>query len=53
MRRMSETSEAVGGGTSASAAALEVSAAAVPVEEGEGGTLLDYAPLVRGGATLN
>ena len=52
---MSESSEAVGGGTaaSASAAAPEVSAAAVPVEEGGGGTLLDDAPLVRGGATLN
>ena len=46
---MSESSEAVGGGTSAS---LKVSAAAVPVEEGGGGTPLDDAPLGREGATL-
>ena len=52
---MSESSEAVGGGIAASAkvVAPEVSAVAVPVEEGGGGTLLDDAPLVRGGATLN
>ena len=42
---MSESSEAVGGGTSASAAAPEVSATAVPVEEGGRGTPLDDAPL--------
>ena len=50
---MSESSEVVGGGTSASASAPEVSAAAIPVEEGEGGTPLDDAPLGREGATLN
>ena len=54
---MSESFEAVGGGTaasaSASAAAPEVLAAAVPVEDGGRGTPLDDAPLVRGGATLN
>ena len=48
---MSESSEAVGGGPSASAAAPEVSTAAVPVEEGRGGTPLDDAPLGREGAT--
>ena len=47
---MSESSEAVGGGTSTSP---EVSAAAVSVEEGGGGTPLDDAPLGREGATLN
>ena len=50
---MSESSEAVGGGTSASIAVLEVSAAAVPVEAGGGGTPLDDAPLGREGVTLN
>ena len=45
--------EAVGGGTSASVAAPEVSVAAVPVEEGGGGTPLDDAPLGQEGATLN
>ena len=50
---MSESSEAVSGGTSASAAAPEVSAAAVPVEEGGGGIPLDGAPQGREGATLN
>ena len=39
---MSESFEAIGGGTSASP---EVSTAAVPVEEGGGGTPLDDAPL--------
>ena len=48
---MSKSSEAVGGGTSASAAAPDVSAASTPVEEGEGGTPLDDAPLEREGAT--
>ena len=52
---MSESSVAVGGGTaaSASAAAPEVSVAAIPVEEGGGETLLDDAPLGREGGTLN
>ena len=50
---MSESSEAVDGGTSASTAVPEVSAAAVPVEEGGGGTPLDDAPQGREGATLN
>ena len=50
---MSESFEAVDGGTLASAAAPEVSAAAVPVEKGGGGTPLDDAPLGREGATLN
>ena len=48
-----QSSEAIGGRTSTSAAAPEVSAAAIPVEEGEGGTPLDDAPLGREGATLN
>ena len=51
---MFELSEAVGGGTSTSAAAApEVSAAAVPVEEGGEGTPLDDAPQGRERATLN
>ena len=50
---MSESSETVGGGTSASVAVPEVSAAAVPVKEERGGTPLDDAPLGREGATLN
>ena len=50
---MSESSEAIGGGTSALAAAPEVSAVAVPVEEGGGRTPLDDAPQGREGATLN
>ena len=41
---MSKSSEAVSGGTSALAAAPEVSAVAVPVEEGGGGTPLNDAP---------
>ena len=58
---MSKSSEVVGGGTSVSAAAApdvsaaaapDVSAASAPVEEGGGGTALDYAPLGREGATL-
>ena len=58
---MSESSEVVGGGTSASAAAApdvsaasapDVSAASAPVEEGGGGTTLDDAPLGCEGATL-
>ena len=49
---MSEPSEAVGGGTSTSAIALDVSAALAHVEEGGGGTILDDAPLGREGATL-
>ena len=50
---MSESSEVVGGGTSASAAATpDVSAALAPIEEGGRGTVLDYAPLGREGATL-
>ena len=48
---MSESSVAVGGGTLSSAAAPEVSATAVPVEEEGGGTPLDDAPLGREGAT--
>ena len=44
---MSESFEAVDEGISASAAAPEVSVAAVPVEEGGGGTPLDDAPLGR------
>ena len=47
---MSESSEAVGGGTSASAVvALDVSAESTPVDEGGGGTALDDAPLGREG----
>ena len=42
VRRISESSEVVGGGISVAAAAPEVSTA--PVEEGGGGTLLDDAP---------
>ena len=48
---MSESSEVVGGGTSVAAAVTpEVSAA--PVEEGEGGTLLEDAPLETEGSAL-
>ena len=50
---MSKSFEAVGGGTSASAAVPEVSVAAVLVEKGGGGTPLNDAPLGREGATLN
>ena len=51
---MSKSFEVVGGGTSASAAtAPEVSTAAIPVEEGGGGTPLDDVPQIRGGAILN
>ena len=56
---MSESSEAVSGGTSASAAVLEVAAvpevslAVVLVEKGGGGTPLNHAPLGREEATLN
>ena len=42
VRRMSESFEVVGGGTSVAAAAPEVSAA--PIEEGGGGTLREDAP---------
>ena len=48
---MSESSEVVGGGTSA-AAAPEVSAAMAPVEEGRGGTSPEDAPLGPEGSTL-
>ena len=48
---MSESSEAIDGGTSASVAAPDVPAATVLVEEGGGGTPLDDAPLGREGAT--
>ena len=50
---MSESSEAVGGGTSASATVPEVSLAVVLVEKGGGGTPLNHAPLGREEATLN
>ena len=50
---MSESSEAVNGGTSAVATTPYVSAAAVPVEKGGGGTPLDDALLGREEATLN
>ena len=51
---MSESSEVVGGGTSPSAvaAAPDVSAVSAHVEEGEGGTTLDDAPLGCVGPTL-
>ena len=50
---MSESSEVVSGGTSESAATPpDVSATSAPVEEGEGGTVPDDAPLGREGATL-
>ena len=47
---MSESSEVVGGGTSVTAAALEVSVA--PVEEGGVGTLLEDAPRETEGSAL-
>ena len=49
---MSESSEVVGGGTSASAAAPDVSAASAPVEEEGEGTALYDTPLGRERATL-
>ena len=49
---MSESSKVVDGGTLASAAAPDVSAALALVEEGGGETALDDAPLGREGATL-
>ena len=53
MRQMSESSEAVSGGTSASAVAPDVSTVAVPVEEEGGGTPLDDTTLGQERATLN
>ena len=47
---MSESSEVVSGGTSATAP--EVSAASTSVEEGGGGTLPEDAPLGPEGSTL-
>ena len=50
---MSESSEVVGGGTSALVApALDASAVSAPVEEGERGTTPDDAPLGCVGPTL-
>ena len=50
---MSESSEVVGGGTSASTVAtLDDSAVSVPVEEGVGGPTPDDSPLGRVGPTL-
>ena len=48
---MSESSEVVGGGTSASAAP-DVSVASAPVEKGGGGTVPVDTPVGREGATL-
>ena len=48
---MFESSEVVGGGTLA-VAALEVSAAATPLEEGGGGTSLEDAPRGLEGSAL-
>ena len=47
---MSESSEVVDGGTSVAAAAPEVAAA--PVEDEEGGTLLEDAPRETEGSAL-
>ena len=53
VRQMSESSEVVGGGTSASVVAtLDASAASAPVEKGGGGTTPIDAPLGREGPTL-
>ena len=50
---MLESSEVVGGGTSAStAAAPDVSAISIPVEEGGGGITPKDAPLGREGSTI-
>ena len=50
---MTESSEVVSGGTSASVAAtLDASAVSAPVEEGEGGTTPKDAPLGREGSIL-
>ena len=53
IRRMSESSEVVGGGTSTSVAATpDASAASAPVEEGWGGTAPEDTPLRRVEPTL-
>ena len=50
---MSESSEVVGGGTSASAVAIsDASVVSAPVEEGGRGTTPEDAPLGREGSTL-
>ena len=50
---MSESSEVVSGGTSASVAVTsDVSAASTPVEEGVGGTTSEDAPIGHDGSTL-
>ena len=49
---MSESSGAVDGGTSASAAVPEGLAAAIPVKEGGGETLLEDAPRETEGSAL-
>ena len=52
VRRMSESSEVISGGTSATVAATTPEVSAVPVEEGGGGTLLEDVPWETEGSTL-
>ena len=49
---MSESSEVVGGGTSAAVAATAPEVSAAPVEEGRGETLLEDAPRETDGSAL-
>ena len=49
---MSESSEVVGRGTSAAAAAVAPEVSVAPVEEGEGGTQLEDAPRETEGSAL-
>ena len=49
---MSESSEVVGGGTSTAIATAAPEVSAAPVEEGEGGALLEDAPQETEGSAL-